>query len=197
MKIVSIAITRWNGDTPKPVILTSASDLSDFGFFQRGGIQEMLTFVARTLTERTTGMQVVEHEGYHCHCIVQADGLGIIATCDKEYPSRVAFQMCKNLLGEFTETIKGWRAEATDNAISFPSLQTTLTKYQKPTEVDKILRITTELEETKEVLHQTIDAVLERGTKLEDLVAKSDDLSSQSKMFYKQAKKTNSCCTIS
>jgi DNA polymerase IIIc chi subunit len=29
------------------------------------------------------------------------------------------------------------------------------------------------------------------------LVDRSNDLSAQSKMFYKQAKKTNSCCVIS
>ncbi len=45
--------------------------------------------------------------------------------------------------------------------------------------------------------HKTIDAVLERGVKLDELVERSNDLSSQSKLFYKQARKTNSCCTIS
>jgi len=39
--------------------------------------------------------------------------------------------------------------------------------------------------------------VLERGEKLDSLVEKSNALSTQSKMFYKSAKKTNSCCTIS
>lgn len=43
---------------------------------------------------------------------------------------------------------------------------------------------------------KTIDNVLERGEKLDDLVSKSQDLSSQSKVFYKQAKKTNSCCVV-
>jgi synaptobrevin homolog YKT6 len=47
------------------------------------------------------------------------------------------------------------------------------------------------------VQHKTIDAVLERGVKLDDLVERSDDLSKQSKLFYKQARKTNSCCVIS
>jgi synaptobrevin family protein YKT6 len=44
---------------------------------------------------------------------------------------------------------------------------------------------------------KTIDSVLERGVKLDNLVERSNDLSAQSKMFYKQAKKTNSCCVIS
>lgn len=40
------------------------------------------------------------------------------------------------------------------------------------------------------------DQVLQRGEKLDDLVAKSSDLSAQSKAFYKTAKKQNSCCIV-
>ena len=36
--------------------------------------------------------------------------------------------------------------------------------------------------------HQSIEAVLERGVKLDDLVKRSEDLSSRSKLFYDQAK---------
>jgi synaptobrevin family protein YKT6 len=46
------------------------------------------------------------------------------------------------------------------------------------------------------VLHQTIDSVLRRGEKLDSLVDKSADLSMASQMFYKQARKTNSCCRM-
>lgn len=49
-------------------------------------------------------------------------------------------------------------------------------------------------DETKIVLHQTIESVLKRGEKLDALVDKSNDLSLASQMFYKQAKKANSCC---
>ena len=34
------------------------------------------------------------------------------------------------------------------------------------------------------------------GEKIDSLVAKSDGLSAQSKMFYTQAKKQNSCCVV-
>lgn len=46
------------------------------------------------------------------------------------------------------------------------------------------------------VLHRTIESMLERGEKLDTLVGKSEDLSMASQMFYKQAKKTNSCCKM-
>jgi synaptobrevin family protein YKT6 len=46
------------------------------------------------------------------------------------------------------------------------------------------------------VLHKTIESMLERGEKLDALVDKSTDLSMASQMFYKQARKTNSCCKM-
>ncbi|CAM9902896.1 unnamed protein product [Hapterophycus canaliculatus] len=69
--------------------------------------------------------------------------------------------------------------------------------YQDPAKADKITKIQRDLDETTEVLHRTIDNVLERGVRLDELVDRSDDLSRQSKMFYKQARKTNSCCVVS
>jgi synaptobrevin family protein YKT6 len=63
-------------------------------------------------------------------------------------------------------------------------------------EADKILKIQRELDETKVVLHKTIDSVLARGEKLDNLVDKSTDLSLASQMFYKQAKKQNQCCAM-
>lgn len=57
-------------------------------------------------------------------------------------------------------------------------------KYQDPQQADSIMKIQKELDETKIVLHKTIESVLQRGEKIDDLVAKSDGLSAQSKMFY-------------
>jgi Synaptobrevin/VAMP-like protein len=57
-------------------------------------------------------------------------------------------------------------------------------------------KIQEELDETKIILHNTIEAVLQRGEKLDDLVSKSEGLSMQSKAFYKTARKTNSCCSL-
>ena len=57
-------------------------------------------------------------------------------------------------------------------------------------------KIQRELDDTQIILRKTVDSVLERGEKIEDLVAKSDGLSTQSKLFYTQAKKQNSCCIV-
>ena len=80
---------------------------------------------------------------------------------------------------------------------SIRSLADALKRAQDPAAFDKIIKIQNDLDDTTAVLHQTIDNLLERGEKLDNLVERSDDLSKQSKMFYKQARKTNSCCVIS
>ena len=41
--------------------------------------------------------------------------------------------------------------------------------------------------------HKTIESVLQRGEKINDLVDRSNELSMQSKMFYKTAKKVCPC----
>lgn len=44
--------------------------------------------------------------------------------------------------------------------------------------------------------HKTIESVLKRGENLDTLMERSETLSNQSKIFYKSAKKTNSCCVV-
>jgi len=51
------------------------------------------------------------------------------------------------------------------------------------------MRVQQELDETKVVLHKTIESVLQRGEKLDQLVERSDALNAQSKLFYRTAKK--------
>ena len=68
MKLTAIALLKWNGDK-EPVLFGVGTDLSSFGFFQRGSVKEMLTFVARTVAKRTLvgQRQTVQNEEYYCH----------------------------------------------------------------------------------------------------------------------------------
>jgi len=75
-------------------------------------------------------------------------------------------------------------------------LESYLTKYQNPKEADAMTKMQTDIDETKIILHSAITGILQRGEKLDTLVAKSEDLSTQSKVFYKTARKTNQCCHL-
>jgi len=199
MKVVDISILR-TVSSGEPIPLSSASDLSSYGYFQRTGVKEMLTFFTKTFTKRTEPgqRQSITHEQYVVHCYVRSDGLAGAVTTDLEYPSRVAFVLLSQLLDEFSSTLgSSWKNTSEPYSIDYAPLQDYLVKYQDPTAADKVTKIQKDLEDTTMILHKTIDSVLERGTKLDSLVERSDDLSRQSKMFYKQAKKTNSCCVIS
>lgn len=196
MKLTGIGILRWNGDN-EPILLGMAQDLTSFGYFQRTSVKEMVNFVSRTIVRRTHlgQRQTVQHEDYFCHVQVREDGLAGIVIADKEYPARAAFAVVSSVLEEYLERHgNAFKNVAQDSAAGDDVLLPALAKYQNPLNADKIMRIQKDLDETKIVLHQTIESVLERGEKLDNLVNKSNDLSIASQMFYKQARKTNACC---
>jgi synaptobrevin family protein YKT6 len=116
-------------------------------------------------------------------------GVAFVCITDEEYPPPVAHNLLGKIGGEFRSKYpRTAYAEFTKDSppLSFPELTSYLAKYQNPEEADSIMKINKELEETKIVMMQTIDSMMERGEKIDNLVAKSDGLSAQSKMFYTQ-----------
>lgn len=167
-------------------------------FFNEEALKKWSLFFSKTITKRTPPgqRQSVQNQDYFVHVYMRADGLCGCITCDAEYPPRVAFSLLTKILEDFSIQVPSWRTEKRSEAIVWPPLDEAVVKYQNPAQADPIMRIQKNLDETKEVLHNTIETVLQRGEKLEDLVERSGELSAQSKLFYKQAKKANSCCSI-
>ncbi len=186
----------YKGD-PSAHVLKSAYDLSSFSFFQRGSVQEFITFTSKILAERTpiASRQSVKEAEYMCHVFVRNDSLAGVCLSDHEYPPRVAHTLIQRVMEDFTGQVprSQWPAGTEVQGFNGP-LDVYMKKYQTPETADPMTKVQNELDETKIILHNTISAVLERGEKLDDLVAKSEGLSMQSKTFYKTAKKTNSCC---
>jgi len=186
----------YRGD-PAGHLLKAAYDLTSFGFFQRGTVQEFINMTAKILVERTQigERQSVKEKEYTCHVFVRSDSLAGVCLSDDDYPQRVVHTMLTKIMEDFSNQIPRhlWPEPKEVNGYNGP-LDAYLKKYQNPVEADPMMKVQTELDETKIVLHNTIESVLQRGEKLDDLVAKSDNLSMSSKTFYKTAKKTNSCC---
>ena len=198
MKLFGCAVLRMDVDTKSAIMLSEAQELSSFGFFQRGTVKEMVTFFSKTIAERTPAglRQSVQKEEYYIHVYMRADGLCGTATCDAEYPPRVAFSLITKLLEDFDTSVSGWKTKLTGELETWGPQVDLLEKYQDPAAADSIMKIQKNLDDTRDVLHNTIESVLQRGEKLEDLVERSGELSSQSKLFYKQAKRANSCCAV-
>ena len=62
--------------------------------------------------------------------------------------------------------------------------------------IDKIEQINEQLAQTKEILIDNIDKILDRGEHIDVLLQKSETLSMDSKEFAIRAKKLNSCCVL-
>ncbi|KAL4998948.1 Longin-like domain-containing protein [Aspergillus recurvatus] len=196
MKIVYMGILR--NAQPDPIELCCERELSSYSRFTRGSISEFTTMFSKLLAGRTRPgqRQDVQEKDFTFHVYASSASPGItgVIISDGEYPSMAAHQILSQLLDEFTT--QNPTATSATGPVSFPALTDYIVKYQNPNEVGSIMRIRKELEDTKVILHQTIESVLQRGEKLDDLVQKSEGLSSQSKMFYTSAKKQNSCCIV-
>ncbi|KAF9074393.1 snare-like protein [Rhodocollybia butyracea] len=198
VKIYSVSVLLAQPSSPSTVLAT-ASDLSQFSFYQKGSVGEFMGFLSRTVAERTPQgqRQSVQENNYVAHVYNRggAEQLAAVIITDQEYPVRPAFSILTKVLDDFITKVPQ-SSFSTPSAINFTEIQTYVSKYQDPKQADTIMRIQQELDETKIVLHKTIESVLERGEKLDNLVDRSNALSAQSKMFYKTAKKQNSCCII-
>ncbi|CAK9438676.1 uncharacterized protein LODBEIA_P29000 [Lodderomyces beijingensis] len=199
MKVYYIGIIKTAG--AKALELTSSKDLTQFSFFERNGVSQFMTFFAETIAQRTNAgqRQSVEEGNYVGHTYTRAEGISGVIITDKEYPVRPAYTLINKILDEYLSIHpkSQWQdLEVTNGSLNYSQLEVYLKKYQDPAQADSIMKVQQELDDTKVVLHKTIEGVLQRGEKLDTLVDKSEALSSSSRMFYKQAKKTNSCCII-
>ncbi len=81
-----------------------------------------------------------------------------------------------------------WETYKEDIQLEIKEISDLFKKYQDPSKVDKVTQAIKEVEETKVVLHESVNKLLARQGDLDDLVAKSKDLSEYSKKFYKNSK---------
>jgi len=170
--------------------------LSSFSFFTRGSVKEFLVFfqdvVLKKSLETNTIRTSVTKDEYVIHAFLNVNNLCCCITTDLEYGSKSAFYATQLILNNFIDENSNY---INKNAIEWPQLNNLLEKYQNVSNIP-IINVQNKINETKDILVQTIDAVLERGEKLDDLIEKSAQLSKASKDFYGTSKRMNSCCAI-
>lgn len=166
---------------------------------------EFFSFSALTFAERTPKcvFQSVECKSQNvgaafdamAHAYTSVDGMNVVVVASHAYPMRVAYSLIQKVLEEIGKDIPKKVMATTTTAYRSKHCDELFEKYKDPSNADKILKVQKELDETKIVVHNTIESVLRRGEKLETLVERSEQLSGMSKIFYKDAKKANACCS--
>ena len=208
--LFAAAITRWQHDD---IMQTEAVHLAYFvnttavSWMGRGTVKEVMALVMRKCVDSTQGGDFarVEHElqGKKAFCFVVSRKNGLAATCmtNSEYPERVAINFLDMLLDEFTQIFGNEISQAShDECMDFPELQERMADFQDPSSADAVERIKKDMYESERVLQKNVEAILERGQKLEDLIQQSEQLSMQTKLMYKSVNKNpgwfEDCCGI-
>jgi len=194
--VFAIGVMKHNGAETTPSLLEVEFELGSFSFFKRPTVKELVTFFMRQVVQRTDPGQknLVDEGDYVCHAFVTGDSLACAVITDKSYPTRIGFSLAALVLQEFKAHNDSWQRIRGDAQITTREIQSLLIKYQKPDEADNMSKIQKDLEDIKGILHKSMEDLLTRGEKLENIIERSDDLSASSKEFLWQAKKQNACC---
>ena len=200
MKILSIHVFSLYND--KPIILSSAFALSFVSIFQRGTLKDFLNFHSRLVIERVakdTHAQVQLEKGI-CYAISNSDKIGVTMICDEEYPKRVAIDFLLKIHDNFKTFLQEKKIDlnmyTSDTDVKYDYIANEIEAWQDPAKKDTLMKLQNELNDVTDIMRQNLNELLKREENLESLMQKSNDLSATSVNFYKQAKKTNSCCNL-
>ena len=200
MKILSIHVFSLYND--KPIILSSAFALSFVSIFQRGTLKDFLNFHSRLVIERVTKdthAQVQLEKGI-CYAISNSDKIGVTMICDEEYPKRVAIDFLLKIHDNFKIFLQEKKIDlnmyTADTDVKYDYIANEIEAWQDPSKKDSLMKLQNELNDVTDIMRQNLNELLKREENLESLMQKSNDLSATSVNFYKQAKKTNSCCNL-
>ena len=148
----------------KTVLLKAAYDVSSFSFFQRSSIQQFMTFTSPLIVERSgKGSQAsMKEQERLSHVYMRNDSLAGVVVADSEYPSRLAFTLLEKVLDKFSKQVDrvDWPTGFPDT-IQYTGLDSHLSRYQNPQEADPMTKVQAELDETKIILHNTMESLLE------------------------------------
>ncbi|KAJ2330096.1 palmitoyltransferase, partial [Coemansia sp. RSA 2681] len=144
-------------------VLSSESDVSS--------VEEFLEFFSVTVAERTQvgQRQAVEENDNFAYAYRSSPNLCAVVITDREYPSRVALGLAAKMIDEYTKVHDDRFINSATGKAGFAVLKEFIGKYQDPKQADNIMKVQQELDETKVVLHKTIESLLERGEKLDAL----------------------------
>jgi synaptobrevin family protein YKT6 len=197
----------------KTYFLNYEYDFTNFSYFEKSTVKEFMKLAIResinNFTDEFGRYITISDKKYYdkisLHILSDIEHKYFITMItDNKYPSLVCKEMLHTLLTDFLESKDKF---FDDNKINIETLSKDyyieniklneyIKKYQDYESYSKLHAVKKQLEDIHELMIHNIDLVLKRGESLEILIEKSNDLSKNSKKFYKHAKKINKCCSI-
>lgn len=157
-------------------------NLEKFGIFKRGTIKDFIKGIIREISGNLpTDTQVREvrekEEGKEPFKIIfqMRDTTRVFIITDIEYNSKVAYRLL-------------------DKCFESSNYESLIKEYKVWEDKDQFKKIEEELERCNVTIMDGLSQLLKRGETLDDLVERSENLSMQTRILFKTAKKRNSCC---
>jgi len=147
------------------------------------------------------------YDTYNFHYLVER-GITYLCMTDQQMGYRVPyaflFDLASRFRGTYAERIQTAGAMAMNDSFS-RVIKERMDFFSNDKQADKINKVKADLDETKNVMFQNIDKVLQRGEQIETLVDKTDELNLHATSFKKKStqlkrkmwwKNTKLCCIL-
>ena len=153
----------------------------------------------KKLNTRSAAKMSIESNPYVFHYMIE-NGICYLMLSDKNYPKRLAFLFLEEIGREFVSSLRvehgdDWlrELETVGRAYAFIKfdqvIQRKRREYADPNSSGNMRRLNEELASIHHIMRKTIDDVLDRGSKLDDVTEMSKNLASDSKKYRWGAKK--------
>ena len=131
-----------------------------------------------------------------CHVYVRYDSLVGVCFSDQEYPISAAHGLLTNLLDEFTANVpkSKWHDELAVPEFKFV-IERYLEIYQNPEPPTPFTKMRYNFVETRIMQYDSMEELLNRGEKLDNLIERTTKLTDSSKILHNSTKKINPCST--
>lgn len=170
--------------------------LTDFYFFSRAHIRELMLFSCRMIVQRITPdiFYRIQLDADHQRMFEKYELNNLIVNCLRT-PSGHA--CCVVSRRKYTAApILKLITECLYEDLTHTQVEHTIKRMDTQLQDDVIGDIENDIAHIKAELLISIDKLLERGEKLDDLISKAEDLSATTRTFNKNAERLNRCCII-
>lgn len=153
----------------------------------------------KKLNNRSASKMSIESNPYVFHYLID-NGICYLTLTDKSYPKRLAFLFLEETAKEFVADLKQehgdeWlrTVETVGRPYAFIKFDRVIQKkrreYSDPNSSANLKKLNDDLQSIHNIMRKTIDDVLDRGQKLEDVSEVSKNLADESKKYKWGAKK--------
>jgi synaptobrevin family protein YKT6 len=188
MKIYEMYLMEKTDDTAR--VIDSVTDFSNVGLLYRGSAVEVCNVIVKGLaaSQNQDRLTTVQEQQFMFHKMRNKDIVAVIVAT-QDYPSRVAFGILREIMNEYDAS-----GGALPNGQS-SVIRRGIREYQEPRNADKITKIIENLQEAQVIMTKNLQMALARGETLEQMLAKAEGISDQAKLFVRESKKLNRCCS--